>query len=543
VIFRTQRVLEKARGYNDYDSLAGSMHYPGSPWLYNLRYGFEWADKLQAGITLEKDPGESLFKSSNRSGFDFYSAHIMMHDIGAVKSVIAGDYRLAVGQGLTLWNGASPGKSSLPLNIAKHQDAIKAFSSNDENNFFRGVAAGAAWGKFTFMGFLSSKKRDANITDTLETGHVCFSSFQESGYHRTLSEIADEKSVRETAIGSHIFFRSNNFKIGSTLVSYQFDKYLETGEDLKDIHDFSGNHLLNWGIDYSIVLKRIQCFGETSYGNHYWATLNGMLLNVNKYASFSMLYRYFGTGYYSLHSSSFSEGSSDSNEEGFYVGMVFHPAAKLKISGYADFYRFPWLKSGLSAPASGSDFLLQVDYTPVKQVGMMLRLKAETDPEDELSDSQIIPDIAESQHTGVRYHISYSLSRKLLMQNRFEWAYVRTSSSEASQGALLYHDIEYRPDKIPLVLDFRLAWFNTGSYASRIYAYEQDMSSGFSFSPLHDNGCRAYLMVRYDISEQMLCRLRWSGTFYFDRQQISTGYDEIQSSSRNDLKLQLSLRF
>jgi hypothetical protein len=542
VVLRTQRVIEKARGYSVFDSVAGDMHYPGNPWLINARYGFEFKDHLRAGLTVEKDPGEDFFKGSNRKGFDFNSAFVMVNEAGPIRSAIIGDYRLAFGQGLTLWSGASPGKSSLVMSIVKRQDAIKAFTSADENNFFRGLAACATWGKCTFTGFYSSKLRDANITDSLTSGRILFSSFQESGYHRTLSETADEKSVREEVYGGNLVFRNNFIKLGSTLVHYQFNKFMEAGNNPKDIYDFSGNNLLNWGIDYSISLKKIQLFGETSYGNHYWATMNGALFNVNKYASFSLLYRNYGAGYFSLHSAAFSEGSSDSNEEAIYAGLVIHPAAKWKISGYADFYRFPWLKYGVSAPASGSDYLVQVDYSQNKNIGMYFRLKYKSKPEDDLPDSQLMPEISEIQHTGIRYHINYRLNDKLSMQNRLEIIKVNPGSSGTSHGFLLYHDIEYKIKKIPVTIDFRLAWFNTGSYESRIYAYEQDMSTGFSFSPLYDEGYRTYLMARYDF-RTMSCRIRIAQTNFYNKTSIGSGPDEIKGRTRSDIKLQLIARF
>jgi hypothetical protein len=543
VVLRTKRLVERVSGYSAFDSVAGKMRYPGNPWFINAGYGFEFKDHIRAGLTVEKDPGEELFKGSNRGGFDFNSAFVMVHDAGIIKSAILGDYRLAFGQGLTLWSGMAPGKSSLPMNIVKRQDAIKAFTSADENNYFRGVAAGVTRGSFTLTGFYSSKKRDANITDTLASGHIGFSSFQESGYHRTSSEIIDERSVRETAFGGNLVFRNNLIKAGTTLVYYQFDKYMEMGNDLKDIHDFAGNRLLNWGIDYSLSLNKIQLFGETSYGNHYWATLNGVLLNVNKYASFSLLYRNFGAGYFSLHSSAFSESATDANEEALYAGVVIHPAAKWKISGYADFYRFPWLKFGLSAPASGSDYLLQVDFSPNKHIGMYLKLKYESDPRDELSDLQLIPEIAESQHTGIRYHISYRLSEKVSIQNRVEIISIKPGGTGTSNGILIYQDVEYRVKKVPVVIDFRLAWFNTGSYDSRIYAYEQDMTSGFSFSPLYDKGYRTYLMVRYDITQQVSCRIRLSQTNFFNSTAIGSGFDRIDANTRTEIKLQVTGRF
>ncbi len=539
---KTRKVFEEIRGYQVYDSSAGKMQYPGSPWLLHLRYGFELKEHVKAGITLEKDPGEEFFRGSNRHGFDYNSAFVMGSNMKLIKSAIVGDYRLAFGQGLILWSGTAPGKSSLPLGIVKRQNGLKPYSSTDENNFFRGVAATTSLGKVDFTGFFSFKKRDANIIDTLGSGDVVFSSFQESGYHRTQSEVSDEKTLGETMYGGNIIYRNNFLKAGSTLAFYHFNKLAEAGDEPEDLYDFSGNHLVNWGIDYSLIVKKVQLFGEVATGNNHWALVNGLLLNVNKYAAFSLLYRNLSSGYISMNSSVFSENASNNNEEGFYAGLVLHPAPKFSISGYADFYRFPWVKRNVSAPASGSDYLLQVDFKATKKTTMYLRIKYKNNPVDEESGSQL-PDIADDERSGIRYHVNYRAGENITMQNRVEMVITRAGLAEASRGVMVYQDVRYESKKLPLVMDLRLAWFNTGDYSARIYAYENDLSTGFSFTPLYDSGFRSYVMVRYNLSENLSFRIRLSNTYFSNQQEVSSGWDKINTPTRTDLKLQLALKF
>ncbi len=542
LLIKTRKVFEEVRGYQVFDSTTGKMQYPGSPWLLHLKYGFQLKKHVQAGITLEKDPGEEFFRGSNRHGFDYNSAFVMGSNMKFIKSAVVGDYRLAFGQGLVLWSGTSPGKSSLPLGIVKRQNGLKPYSSTDENNFFRGAAVGTSLGKVDFTGFFSFKKKDVNITDTLESGDVIFSSLQESGYHRTHSEVSDEKTLGETVYGGNISYRNNYLRAGSTLTCYHFDKVAEAGDKPEDLHDFSGNNLVNWGIDYSLIVKKVQLFGEAAIGNKHGAFVNGFLLNVNKYATFSLLYRDLSSGYISLNSSAFCENSSGNNEEGFYAGLVLHPIPGITISGYADYYRFPWLKPNLSAPASGSDYLLQVDYKVKKSTTMYLRLKYKNNPADEESGTQL-PDIATDERSGIRYHISYRTGRNIIMQNRIEMIFARSASAKTSTGFMVYHDVRYESNHLPLVIDGRLAWFNTSDYSTRIYAYENDLSTGFSFAPLYDSGLRSYLMARFNLSESWSFRVRLSTTYFTNRQEISSGWDRINAPTRTDLKLQLALKF
>jgi hypothetical protein len=290
-------------------------------------------------------------------------------------------------------------------------------------------------------------------------------------------------------------------------------------------------------------LQKIQLFGETAYGNQAWATINGALFSVNKYASFALMYRNYGPGYFSLHSDAFSEGSSDLNEEAVYAGLELHPVKKLKIAAYADFYRFPWLRYGLSAPASGSDYLLQADYFPGKKVEMHARIKHEQDPEDELSTVQMLPRIIHRKHTGIRYHISYHAAERLSLQNRLELVRAEPGTGKTSWGILLYQDAGYRIRRIPMNLDLRLAWFRTDDYSSRIYAYEQDLSTGFTFSPLYNKGFRAYLMLRYAFAPSLTFRLRLAHTCFFQQNMLGSGYDEIDGNNRSEIKMQLTARF
>jgi hypothetical protein len=540
---RTQHVFEKSAGYAHKDTISGKSGYPGNPWLYYARYGFESAHHIKAGITMENDPGEDFFRGDNPQGFDFYSAYLMVNNAGPVKTALAGDYRLQFGQGLTLWNGSAPGKSSLSMNIVKRQEGIRAFTSADENDLFRGVAATAASGKFTLTLFYSSRKRDGNITDTMENGVICFSAFQESGYHRTRSEITDEKSVGETAYGGNLHFRNNWLKLGTTLVNYDLDKYHEKGSKPEDLYDFEGTSLLNWGIDYMATLHKLQLFGETSYGNHGWATLNGVLFSMNKYASLSLMYRNFQPEYFSMHAAAFSEGSSDNNEVAFYAGTIIHPFAHWQVSAYADMYRFPWLRYRVDAPSSGSDYLFQLDYAAGKKTNIFFRMHYEENPENEDAGSLIIPKVISIKRTGIRYHIAWELSSKFKFQDRVEAVWVKSEEAESDRGIMAYQDIECRPFAVPLSLAFRIAWFNTGSYDSRIYAYEQDLSSGFSFAPLFMSGYRTYFMVRYDISKVLTCRLRLSQINYVGKESISTGLDKLEGSTRSELKIQLTARF
>jgi hypothetical protein len=187
--------------------------------------------------------------------------------------------------------------------------------------------------------------------------------------------------------------------------------------------------------------------------------------------------------------------------------------------------------------------MAEVDYTLGKKTDMFLRVHYEENPENESVSSVIIPHVTAVKRTGLRYHISWPLTSRISMQNRIEAVWVKKEESGMDRGIMIYQSIGYQPARLPLSLDMRIAWFNTGSYDSRIYAYEQDLSTGFSFSPLFNSGYRTYVMVRYDISHALSLRVRLSRIEYADMDSISSGADEIDGPGKTELKIQLSARF
>jgi hypothetical protein len=542
MVFRCQRLLEKSSGYKEDDLATGTRYYPGNPWLYYARYRLEIQNKLSLGFTLEKDPGEEVFRNSNRAGFDYYSAYVMVNRLGPFTNCILGDYRLSFGQGLTLCHGTAPGKSSLVLNIGKRGDRLRPYTSADENDFFRGIAFSLDSKRLSFTGFFSRLHRDACLTDTGTTTIAGFTSFQESGYHRTRAELKSENTVCENAIGGHLNIKGDIFRVGTTLVYYELDKTMLAGEEPKDDRNFSGSHLVNWGIDHSITLRRIHLFGETAYGNNAWATFHGVQFQANKYLSMLLSYRKYGSGYFSLHSDAFSEGSVNRNEGGFYAGIVLNPAKKWKVSGYGDWYYFPWLKYRISAPSSGSDYVIQTDYALNKRVGMYIRVKHELSPKDTDNDLEPVPQVVQQTYTGLRYHIGYQIGENLEMQNRLEAVRCRADSASPSLGFMIYHDVNYHLGILPMDLAFRLAWFQTDDYNARIYAYEQDLISGFTFPPLYNSGFRSYLMMKIPVTRNADFKLRISGTHLLHCHTIGSGHDIISGPDRWELKFQLILR-
>lgn len=133
LFFRYQEVLEKKKGFTDInDSLLTqnpNARYAGNSSKLYTRYRYNYGPYLSIGFTAEKDAGEQFFAGTQKSGFDFYSAHLFLKNQGKLKQLAIGDYQVQFGQGLTYWSGIAFGKSSNVMLIKKSALGLKAWKS------------------------------------------------------------------------------------------------------------------------------------------------------------------------------------------------------------------------------------------------------------------------------------------------------------------------------------------------------------------------------------------------------------------------------
>lgn len=176
--------------------------YLGSPWVLYTRYRFSFSKKYSFGITAEKDAGEEFFTGTQKQGFDYYSAHLFVRDIGVIKKIAVGDYQLEYGQGLNVWSGLAFGKSPDITTIKRNARGILPYTSVNEESFKRGVAVAIGLKYFQLDVWYSSRKVDGNllVQDSLQSEFIV-SSLQSSGLHRTPSEVADKNSIGVQSAG------------------------------------------------------------------------------------------------------------------------------------------------------------------------------------------------------------------------------------------------------------------------------------------------------------------------------------------------------
>ncbi|MFN8257826.1 MAG: helix-hairpin-helix domain-containing protein [Bacteroidales bacterium] len=546
ILAETKFLLQDQKGYNNIeDTLASGPQnkYLGNKYKYLVRYRFNYKNRIYAGLTAEKDPGEDFNTGKNKYGFDFYSAYFQLKNTGIIKDLTIGDFQVKFGQGLILWTGFGIGKSSEVLNLRKKGQGLRYYSSTDENNFMRGIGTTLKFKQFEYTVFFSKKKIDANTiaSDTIENEEEQISSLQNTGYHRTYSELADRKKIDETIIGSKLGFSVKNLRLGLNFVAYQLNVDILKSSKPYKYYDFNGRQNYNASFDYNFNYKTLNLFGEAAISkNGRLAIQNGLISQVVPTLSFSLIHRYYQEGYAAYYSNSFSENTRITNENGMFYGIEFHPVRRVVLKAFADSYRFPWLKYQVDAPSYGNEFFVQAGFNPNRNTEMYFKWRSENKPSNYSNGISPVNLIENEKKESYRYHITYRLSNQLTLRNRIE--FTRYQQNEIREyGFMIFQDVNLDLRNYPLSFYFRYAVFDA-TYNSRIYAYENELLFNYSVPQYSGKGSHFYIMIKIDPLENLEIRARFSQYFYPKETKIGSGLDEINGNYKSEAKIQIIYR-
>ncbi|MEO8412818.1 MAG: helix-hairpin-helix domain-containing protein [Ginsengibacter sp.] len=543
LLVRGTQTLEKAKGYL-LNSSNASGFYPGSPQKILVRYKYLFKNLLQYGVTAEKDAGEQFFKGAQKNGFDFYSAHFFIRDIGIIKALAVGDFTVNLGQGLTQWQGLAFKKSSDLVNIKRQSDVLRPYNSAGEIAFHRGLGITLKKNSWEATGFISYRKMDANANiDTLNYQDFV-SSLQTSGYHRTASEVEDKGSQGQLSLGGNIGYSTDRLHIGVNGVHYNFEHTITKADFLYNVYALAGRKAGNYSIDYSYTFKNMHFFGEAATDEGFdKAFINGLLISVDSHVDMSFLYRKISRGYQSLYSNAFTESTYPTNESGFYAGITISPVDYLRMDAYADFYHFPWLRYRVDAPATGNDYMLQLTYQPNKQVAIYTRYRTERKAINYNPFTLTLNPVVARPKQGLRTQFFYKLNAVFTFRARADLSWFDKRGDDPQNGFLVYTDVLYKPALKAFSGNLRLQYFETGGYDSRLYAYENDVLYGYSIPVFFDKGYRYYVNFNYDITRTLAIWGRFAQTIYSGKNEIGTGLDEVQGHTKSALTLQVIWRW
>jgi hypothetical protein len=515
-----------------------NRQYLGEPFYHAIRYSFAFDDRLQIGFAGEKDAGEAFWNTRHK-GYDSYSFYFLLKETKWLKTLAAGDYNVSFGQGLVVSNEFSPGKNVLVTQAERKTYGFRRHYSTNENDYFRGAAATVTLKNVDISLLYSHRKQDANPVDSARV-----SSLKTDGLHRIPREAEKKRLLPVKTVGGNIRYATPDVCLGITALSYSFAPYrIEPEPKPYNLFYFRGSRNTNASVDYLLKNRYIKWYGEAAVGaNKSFATLNGLQLTPASYLSALLVYRYYDKKYQAFFGKAFAQSSSVQNEEGLYIGMQFTPFPYWKIAGYADFFRFPHLTYQADAPSSGREYMVQADFTQVKNFSFYVRYKYKQKEQNGLLATDPAVSILPYEQHRMRLQLQYSVLATL-MKTSLDGIIYREEPKEESQGVMLSQQISWKPSDIPFHLDLFGAIFHTTDYNSRIFSYENNILYAFNAPQFYGGGYRLSATFRWKISRYLTLSAKLANTHYSDRDRIGTDLEEIEGTNKTDINTLLSWKF
>lgn len=545
LMIRARSLLENQVGYTPAPlDNPDATRYAGNKLGLYTRYSYSTRGGLQLGFVGEKDPGEEFFKGSNPYGFDHYAFHLQLDNVGKLKRLVVGDFNASFGQGLTLWTGTSFGKSPDPMGVRKRPNGLNRYSSTGENEYLRGLGATIRLGRFDVTLFGSYKNIDANLSDSVVKGLPMYTSRPTSGMHRTPSEISNKKTLPELVTGGNINASYNKFNLGATASFVNlYGIYNPPNQPYRYFEPQLSNRT-NLGLDFSYGLGNHLLFGEAATTvNHGSGIISGGLFRLHQQLTLSVVGRHYQKDYSTYYTNALADGSRASNETGVLTGFNLLLYKNWQLAGYVDMFQTSWLSFGVNAPARGHDYLLEATYSPTSKLNLMLRYRLKQKHKNRVDEERQMGMVMPYSQQALRFHLGYNPTRTVQLKTRMELSWYQEESLSQEHGIVLYQDISYRPQSIPLVITGRFAIFDTDSWNTRIYAYENDVLYFFSILAYYSQGTRAFLLIKYSIKRNLDIWFRVAQTYFANQSHLGSGLDMIDGPTRTDGRIQLRYKF
>lgn len=493
------------RGYLIEDGYRGSR-------IYNKNiYNFSATKHIQASFHTERDAGEH--------GIDSYGGQILLKNLWHVSTFVAGDYRVGFGEGLVVNQGFSMGKAS-PLSAPSQ--GLRAIRSTDEINFMRGVGSTLRFNDWSVSAFFSRRQTDATMN---EDGTV--KTIQNSGYHRSQTELDKKNAFRTNVVGANVSWQHKAWHTGLTGYFMRTSRPLVPGTEFyRQIYPH-GQQFGNIGINYGYSGYNWTLKGETAYdfSKHGLATLNTASYRINNRYRLTASGRYYDKHYYSRFASALCENTNVQNETAATIRLDAKPADALTTEIYADFFYNTWPRLGIDHSSSGQEVVASAQYNVNSHNSLNTRYS--------FKNKEYAAGI--QQHHRIRLNWVFQSGKWKSQLNGFFHA------MRGSYGEAIGETIRFGQDSSsPIRFSLSALYFHTDDYDSRISLYETNVAGSLSMPTFSGHGTRLSGTIQYLFWHNRLrLELKYGLTCYFDRDTQGTALQTIYSPYKNDLTLQL----
>jgi hypothetical protein len=484
-------------------------------WLGSAYRSYERAmistGALAFGVLAERDPGEQYL--------DDHQLFYGQWQSGAENNrwqAIAGNFQIEWAQGLLLWSPYGTTVSG-DVHAASRREGrgLLPYISGDENAALRGGAVAWNWRRISLLAFASSQRLNARLSDSVAV------SFDESGYHRTATELSHRKTLQEKSAGAAIKMNwKNKVVFGALAYRSEYDKNWVRSNLESGYFDFTGrvNDLL--GLSLSSTTAGLQTSIELAQSRSGGVAGSAVLSGEAARLQWTAESHYYDRDFHSPHGRAFNAiADSPQNEFGYSLGL----SSRLRRGVLAEIFvakrQDLWRTSSLPLPSSQLTAGARLEWRIQRGLIAQMRWQQTRDDElDQMTKKMISP---QSRHSG-RVKIDFQASAKLRLTSRLDFAQKSPETiSSKNFGLALSQELQWK-FRHRFMLTGRYTLFDAPADAS-IYQYEHDLPGVFTIFALREKGRRAYIYIRYfstfgfDLSLKLACTERERSIFERDR--------------------------
>jgi len=494
--------------------------YLGSRWAGSLRYKMKGMEHLEAGFQLEKDVGEK--------GIDYWAAYALLKKVGCIEKMVVGDYRLSFGLGLAVNTSTGFGKTMMMNTLGRLNQGIRAHSSTQESEYFKGVAATLRLSPdFRLSAFASYRKADG----TFLADSSGISNLKTDGLHRTQLERSKDGNLSQTNFGGNVEWYLGRFLLTATTAYTHYSTPLRpihnTPSTRYRLYNAAGSDFLTSSLGYSYSGNSLHFVGETAMDRQgHLATLNTFQADFGS-NTLTLIQRYYQAKFVSVLGKTFGESSRPQNECGVLAGWRQAFTRKLTLDSYIDVVYFPWMRYQVNHDSWCVEGMATLDYSLGK--GRLVNLRYR---------------IKHKQNTvhSLRSQFIYPLSPTLFLKTMLAASFVADSETDTKCGLCIGGQATWKNSR-KWKVTLGATYFHTDSYDSRIYGYEPSLLYAFGMHSYNGEGCRLVMLANIPFLSRLHIICKLSSTRYFDRSVVGTGLDLIPHKHREDLQLQLQWKF
>ncbi len=538
------RRLDLGRGY---DRTREGTTYLGSPVRMMTRLQVGQRGRWQGRLTLNKHAGEPFAwdPALRFFGYTHMAGHVAWQPRHGRTTIIAGDYQVALGQGLLLWRGLALGKGTAAVDgPARSSRGLAPYQGTDPNGHFRGLAGTMTVGPATLTAFASHTRRDAALdTLTIANGEasVVLSSLPTTGRYRTPLERERRASTTLQTAGGAVEMGRPGRHVGLAGYVARFGHPVAASDALHQRGAFSGQQAHGLSLYGHYSLGDIAAGAEVmrphagTMGGAVWLrTAVGRLAEVLWHG------RVLPVGN-SLFGNPIAEQSSRARgERGFYLGLHLRPHPTWTLAGYADVFTMTWPRFRTDRPSTGLDVRARLTHQPRSWLRVYVQGRSRQREQNGAALHHDTRPLRPIRRHEIRLHAQYAHSPVLRFATQVDQVWT-TRDGTSGRGFLLSQDVRWHIHAA-LRLDARLAFFDADPFDARVYAYEHDLRYSFSVPAFSGQGQRRYLMATWAPTAALDFQMKLAETHMPMETTMGSGLDEVEGNRLRDVRLQLRWR-